>query len=156
MILCRGLGNHWASQTATQPRLVTRATSSLRGNPRNESNREYNTGSREIVSYNNALVSHPRIRNYSAKPMSAAGILYRSRIESFPRYAAFPSPPRRPNILIHGNGIDLTRGTELTRSRNESPSRRGALRGISRCRKSFPSFETVSFSCYLLYRAYFI
>jgi len=50
MILYNELENHWASQTATvdyqSDIVITR-------NPRNESNREYNTSSREIVSFNN-------------------------------------------------------------------------------------------------------
>lgn len=50
---------------APRRRLVIRATSSLRGSPGNESNREYNTTPREIVSYNNERITFsPLIRRF--------------------------------------------------------------------------------------------
>lgn len=116
---------------------------------------------REIVSYNNdgraaatrARLSYPR--NYSANPISAAGILYRSRIESFPRYPAlyasrFPYPPIlpfcprfsrcRPNFLIHEKwDRSHTRETELTRFRaNFAALSAGALR------RKFPRVDIYS------------
>lgn len=128
MILGRaGLGNHWASQTATQPRLVIRATSSLRGNPRNESNREYNTGSREIVSYNNgdALVSLSSggfeiIRRIPCQPPESLIDREQNPSRVMPRPPPLPPPyptpcrPAQPTKYSHSREWDRSHARNRT------------------------------------------
>lgn len=140
MILRRELGNHWASQAATQPATGYQGDIIITRKSSNKSNREYNTDPREIVSYNNgdALRTLIRIRNYSTNPMSVAGILYRSRIESFSSCTPSPHPPASlPTKYSHSRGMGSISREKQNLRVPETNLVAAAPFGISTCRCIF-------------------
>lgn len=94
-----------------------------------------NTGSREIVSYNNGDAQH--LSSADSKLFAESHVSRRNPLSIVNRILPALSPIPLPNFAADQifsftrNGIDLTRETELTRSRNESRHRGAPVRGIS-------------------------